>query len=359
MSIIRNGILIGLIMLIIFGCADRAIMESNKTSMQSMQSDLSNNMLYCLPKGMINLKITPKTGGAEVVVATVYLPDKDHYYTLLHKYNRFYDDNIHITTSNEGFLKLIDITTESKLPAITLSVLDIGKELFKLTALKGLDITNQLDILIEPDKIIKTKKQRDDLWDAINKFKEVDAGQIDINPEEKKKLFAQIKDRQSSFEKYLEKYQIEFISLMKLFDNNLQNGSYDVNDINGIFYRPVLPYLFELRFKEGSMVSKTIYLSNEAPIISFEITRPAFVKKVVKLTFDNNGLLNDITINKPSEIEGFLGIPKSILKAVTGLPGELLKFKVENTGQEVNYLQNQINLIQKEQELMKLQGGQK
>jgi hypothetical protein len=102
--------------------------------------------------------------------------------------------------------------------------------------------------------------------------------------------------------------------------------------------------------------SRTVLLPNEAPLMTLDITRPAFIRKVINLTF-TNGILTEVHINKPSEILAGLKIPLDIVKAIAAIPKELLTFKVEYSQEYNKYLQEQINEIKKKQEIEDLRKG--
>ena len=120
-----------------------------------------------------------------------------------------------------------------------------------------------------------------------------------------------------------------------------------------VYYRPLLPCILKVRFFD-TLYEKIIYLPNKSPIIAFDITRPAFTKKVTKLTFAN-GVLTEVYLNKPSELLAGLKIPTEIIKAVAGMPLELLQFRVNYAEEYNKLLQAQINEINNRQQLMQLQ----
>src|SRR4029077_5253866 len=98
-------------------------------------------------------------------------------------------------------------------------------------------------------------------------------------------------------------------------------------EYEGLFYRPALPY--RLNFitdpttarasiygqvvdpaarPAAGIASYTVSLPNEAPIMEIKVSRAAFVKNSVKITFDN-GMLKDVSYDKPSQVEGVVQIP--------------------------------------------------
>ena len=146
--------------------------------------------------------------------------------------------------------------------------------------------------------------------------------------------------------------EIEDISLTPLFTKTWSDSS---SSPKGVKYRPLLPYRLEIQFPDNFFV-QNIYLPNEAPIISMELTRPAFADRVTSLTFEN-GVLTQADLTRPSEALAFMKLPVDLVKAIAGLPLELLQFRVQNIQQYNALLQAQIDEIKNKQMLMELQRG--
>jgi len=77
------------------------------------------------------------------------------------------------------------------------------------------------------------------------------------------------------------------------------------------------------------------------------------VEKIQELTFDN-GILKEVHVKRPSEVEGFLTIPVNMVKALAGLPLELIQFKVDHGTAYNQLLQQQIQQLKNERDLMEL-----
>jgi hypothetical protein len=70
---------------------------------------------------------------------------------------------------------------------------------------------------------------------------------------------------------------------------------------------------------------------NPDRVFSFNISRSAFVQnKKIDLTI-TNGLLTKVTLNKPSEVEGFSEIPLDLSKKLLELPKDLLTIRTQTT----------------------------
>lgn len=125
----------------------------------------------------------------------------------------------------------------------------------------------------------------------------------------------------------------------------------------GIKYRPLLPYRLEIELSDN-LIIKTIYLPNEAPVITLDVTRPAWADQVTTLVFEK-GVLTQAILNRPSETLAFLKIPVDLVKAIVGLPMDLIKFRVDNITQGNQLLQAQIDEIKLKQQLLELKQNQR
>jgi len=137
--------------------------------------------------------------------------------------------------------------------------------------------------------------------------------------------------------------------------------------VDGILTRPLKTMIMEVfRNIDGSGDPDAKYqlmVPDEDRLIAIPVARGAFIKKVygMKMT---NGTLTENVINKPSQVEGFVGIPIKIAKAIATIPSYLLQFRIETTNRVTAFetsrqnlakaqLQNQKDLINREAELIK------
>jgi len=140
----------------------------------------------------------------------------------------------------------------------------------------------------------------------------------------------------------------------------------DAAEFDGILTRPLQTVIMGIYRDSNSAAPEVNYqliVPDESSIISVPVKRSAFVKKVYGFKMIN-GILTENTINKPSEIEGFISIPIKIAKAIVSVPAQLLSFKIENIKRDVTKeteqqnlgkaeLQTRKNEIAKEGELLK------
>ena len=134
----------------------------------------------------------------------------------------------------------------------------------------------------------------------------------------------------------------------------------------GICYRPVVPY--HLRIRPGGMPSRDsaieleegfeelLLLPNRSPVVCLPIDRVPFVESSFRATFQD-GLLTSVTSDKPSEILGFLEIPIRVAKAIVGIPGELLSFRVTHYDEVRRAASGEAEALKAIQDLAKVQQG--
>jgi len=404
-----------LVLLSALGCARTVVQSSGPQGRQLEQTQ--NRMIYYLPKGVIRVqyKLNEKEQ-AEMVVETQYVPDPEQCYLLEHTKNYFYKDDVTVSLTSTGLLDKISVTSEARIGSIVMQLVDIAKGVTKLmtpTPGKGIGTQNQkpFDIVIEPQEIRKQEADRKkikELFDEINKIEiersDLDQKKSELTKEEQglkggrklskkdllrikeiekmiREIDAKIKlenaaidakknqiDQYNPIEKLYTECGVQSIDLIPLFKESPHSvGELPVSksgateseaprpsnsESKGIYYRPVLPYKLILKHTDF-LLTKVIYLPNYSQPLSIDVNRPGFVDKIQELTFDN-GILKEVHIKRPSEAEGFLNIPVSVVKAFAGFPLELIQFKVDHGTVYNQLLQQQIQQLKNERELMEL-----
>jgi hypothetical protein len=84
-------------------------------------------------------------------------------------------------------------------------------------------------------------------------------------------------------------------------------------------------------------------MPNLGPILSIGVERALFATRDTDLVF-NQGVLTDVSIDKKSELVGFVRIPLAVAKAVVGVPAQILQIRIADT-------RNQTALINAQGEL--------
>lgn len=292
----------------IMGCS-RGLVHTNRSS------DPSNQIVYALPKGYIKVVSDGATAGATITVETVYEPDELHYYLLKYTPNIGFDDDITMAVNEKGFLSSIDVTTTSKLPDIVKKIEEIAVAALEIPAVRGVEPVGPFEVIIDPEEI------------------------PEYGQKEPEKTY-------SSWKKHITSISLEHPKAISfLYEKASESAKENPPDENRcICYRPTLPFKLRL-VVGGTYIERVVYLPNYSKLVTFDITRPAFVQKIQSLTF-TNGLLTQVRLKKDSELLAALGIPADVVKTVAGLPLALMQFQTQNVQGETGLLQAQMSLIQ-------------
>jgi hypothetical protein len=142
------------------------------------------------------------------------------------------------------------------------------------------------------------------------------------------------------------------------FTNAWQNPS---EEVDGFYYRPLLPYVLEIHGGNQQTISKTVLLPNEAPIFSYGVRRSAFVQRITQVKFVN-GCLSEVYVSKPSEALELARTPIKIVQAVASIPTNLIQLKFDVSSARTKLLTQQSNeiaatmaLIEAQRKLLELQ----
>jgi hypothetical protein len=120
----------------------------------------------------------------------------------------------------------------------------------------------------------------------------------------------------------------------------------------GVVYRPNITHTLTVLRKANPAgrgpwllaMTRQIEVPNGAPVFVAEVNRSLFVDRVTDLEF-SDGVLTNISVKKPSEIAAFVEIPLAIAKAVTALPGLVLKLKINDANNRQRLINAQSELI--------------
>lgn len=95
----------------------------------------------------------------------------------------------------------------------------------------------------------------------------------------------------------------------------------------GIYYRPLRSYKVAVKDCNNQQSSYLMVVPDLNHVACFPLLRAPFIKKVATLSF-NNGMLNGFTLDRPSQVEGFISIPIDLAKAIVGIPAQLISIKI-------------------------------
>lgn len=300
-----HRLVIVLCCLSVLSACSRPVLQSSVTT-QPVDQNITqpDTMGYFLPKGLIRMQLKPdplKPNDLQLTTSVRYIQDPGYFFTLKYLPMTTFDDNIDVKLTEQGFLDAILVTTTDKKREIVGKVIEIAKEIAKIATFPG-----------------AVKKIED-------KKKKVPNIDVEFDPD----LFLNAErgtERRILEDRFFKPYNIK-VQLKRTFPHG-RFTKQGPTDQKGIYYRPLLPYELSVEYEaEAIYKNETILLPNEAPIMAIDLTRGAFIKKAMTLNF-KNGILTQITVDKPSEVLAALDIPLDIAKAIVSLPTELIQFKV-------------------------------
>lgn len=339
-------------LVLLAGCGG-VVSSRHVTTTSTIKDPFPANAYYFLPLIKVRLIAEGTSAPTEractlTLKETLTEPDPRYMFSLSHLSDIFADDQVTITLAANGLLTKVETTSEGKAGQVLLKLAELAKEIMKASAglptdVKALDLKKEpfhYDVILDPTDAKAVGALNEDLNKrGCNLL-------IDVRPP-------------------------EFPSATGVAQSETQTprpagGTSNPNDPptavrNGIFYRPALPYIISFKTKDESRATEsirtaqTIYLPNAAPVLAFDIKRPAFVKFTQTVEFEN-GMLKSSSVTKPSEAVGFVSIPVELAKSIVAIPSELFKFRVETIQGEVGVLEAQRKLLEAQRQLLEKQG---
>ena len=127
--------------------------------------------------------------------------------------------------------------------------------------------------------------------------------------------------------------------------------------VSGIAYRADYPYMLSMEpmaIVEGSGTTEShelltygeqvVLLPNQSPVTLMPLTRAAFVEQNMELTL-TEGVLTKVTVEKPSQLKSFFDSLIAPVKSLASIPGELLKFRIEQNNNSISLMKNEAQLL--------------
>lgn len=378
-----------------YGCT---VLRSTQVTLQNPAPKKlqENKLAYFLPTSQIRLRLSPfvdfsgkPTNVCNLEILTEYIPDTKNLFFVDYLPSTFSDDNkVKVEVNKKGLLQKVESDTTDQTPKIAAQLGELARAILKIPAptTPGLRAASEEDRLTECQwemvvdpfcnrECQEKTKVLESLNRAMPKRRILRRGEKADPPKPAEPIFK------------VAYWETQLIGVpppasdpqppahwsnppcqRKGWPTRLLGGwSYDPSDCQtgGIFYRPLLPYRFIMKYKSRLLpdgdreqqFETIVYLPNRAPILSFDIYRRAFVNNSYTIEFED-GVLKSIEWKKPSEAVGFLNIPIDIARAITSIPGQLLTVKVQSTQAErelleaqKNLMEEQLNLLRKQQEL--------
>lgn len=313
---------------------------------------------YSLPRAVTKVTIgrikTASGSATKLAIEEIqYAPDPFHTYSLTYIKNILQKDDLKIHTDN-GLLKLVSATTEDKTRDIISKVIELAKEVGKLSL---------VDLVIETDP--PPSPSPDPFYERNWIIDPTSQADIDYVNQSLKALGE--KKFRFRTRRLLETRPSARSSEWRTLE---QQGDYEEPVCTEVIcYRIVIPVALELidwrrHAADGTHIpirSEIAFVPDPDIIGSIKVRRGAFIKKVTKLEFDK-GILTATEIDNPSELLGFINIPVDVVKALAAIPSELLHFRVTqfNKGTELinaqrGELEARTALLKAEQDLLEQQ----
>jgi hypothetical protein len=241
---------------------------------------------------------------------TTLVPDMSRKFSLSYSPNKWFHDEITIQVGKDSLLDKVDISSEDRSPEIAKKLIELSTNVARsAAAFNGAPPSVTYETIFtatfDPTSTIELNR-------INNLLRNVDGGpySVDTNCVSSPDFTAASSNYDPS----------EFC---KEPIPDIDAPSTTVTELPGIVFRPALGYSLTLSRGGVAMEVASVVLPNEAEVLFLPVSRASFVKKVQNLDF-TEGMLTQVTVNKPSEIEGAVTIPLEISRAILALPGQIV-----------------------------------
>jgi hypothetical protein len=120
----------------------------------------------------------------------------------------------------------------------------------------------------------------------------------------------------------------------------------------GVLYRPNIAHRVVILRKRDPggrrpwqlYQSVMVEMPNVSPVLSIGVSRTLFAERKTTIKFEK-GILTDVSIDKGSELVGFVTIPLAAAKAIVEVPAQIIKIRINDTGNQTALLNAQGALI--------------
>ena len=298
---------------------------------------------YFLPKKHLSIQVTQDTDGKYYKIAfgePKPYADRRQHYCLDYLASSVASDTVEIGRSSDGLLQKISTVADDKSLKIVEKIVDVG--LIAVTGNPGFGISRSL----------RTTEGEPVLADF--NFDPFDEPRLaEINTTLATYGYCIYVVRHTSNPQRMcsnpARYEIEYAPIVKaryLPPIPFEEGRH------GILYRPDMTYeVVILRRRDPKSHDKwkihqvkNVELPNIAPVLSIPIERSVFVKRETTLEF-KDGVLQDVSIKKPSELLAFSEFPLKVAQAIVAVPSELIKVRIASTNNRERLINAQIQLI--------------
>ncbi len=342
-------IIISFVILIIYIVGSLASGGSIIKSICQQNSDVPEaDQLYYLPTACLLIKATAtvivtKDAGTKNIIDTKLseitfdstvqiVPDTRSFFSIKYTPSFFSNDDLKLSINSSGLIEGINLTAEDRIANIIAEVAVAPKTILSADEAEA----KKKSLVSETSKegvtvITETKQYNNNFFILTNEIRKENASRRwIINVDGASETDSTV---DASFRL---KFDIPSPGSF-LFKDNFQ-------ELEGILLRPLQTIIMSTHtFSCIPPLQYQLLVPDESKVVSISIKRSAFVKKVYgfKMT---NGMLTENTINKPSEMEGFMSIPIKIAKAIVSIPAQIISFKIENIKHQTSLVTEQQNL---------------
>jgi len=268
---------------------------------------------YYVPKTLLTATITTSGSGKDITLRPERIADRSYLFQVNYDRSIVHDDDLFIETDDKGFLKAVQANSDDKTADIVKSAADT---LLTTVGQFGFGRNRSL-----PDGALSGETHL--LTVQIDPFDENDLG---------------TRNRMLSAHGYC-------ISMFDRDDEPLpgscqiwrqRNHTPRIETVayvhrggtpqraQGFFYRRPVEHKIVVHKRKGHhwvpIWAGMHRFEQQAELLEIKVDRGAFIKLQARLDF-TEGVLNKYTLNKPSELLGFMAIPSTIVNAVVQIPG--------------------------------------
>lgn len=254
-------------------------------------------IIYRLPVGKIRLVGTPdqNSGGLfKISITAECAADPTTEYYLSRSPNSFFDDETKLTVNAKGLLQTAHGTSEDKSAAIAAEAANLASNVLSFGA-------GGPSIMVDSGK--------------------PESGRSPFN------VCVSVEDWDLAIAKLKAcGFNLGNLEIVKA-TNPLEAGplpdtsGHETATIDGVAFRPTVACKVRIIAQNGGeLETATILLPDIDRTYAIATPRGPFVKNVTNIGF-SDGILTSLDQTRPSPIYGFIGIPKTILKAIVPIPG--------------------------------------
>jgi len=285
------------------------------------QASAGPGAVYCLPKSLLKLQVEQTETSDTVTLEETAGADPQACYRAEFHHSVWRADDLSVTTDAQGLLSAVDVTTTDKTGEIIGKLAELAAEAAKVAA------------AFPAAPITRVQKKLVQLYfDPADPTAEARVN-CDLDPVG---------------------YQVRIMGATWPPQPSPQAP------FDGIAYRRKVHFRIEIEQKGSGgayTLASSFSLPNAAPVETLQFAAGPLVTTTMNAKFER-GTLVELKTNKPSEVLAGLSIPVDVLKAVAGIPGQLLTVRVDQLKSQKDLLEAQKALLDAQATLRAAHPGQ-